>query len=281
MEIRKKAITFNTSPGNLIHLDLYGTDLPGDAPAIVYIHGFKGFKNWGFVPHLAETLVKNGFKVITFNFSHNGIGDDFLNFTELEKFKQNTFSLEVEEAREIIHAVRYGELEGLSGERRTGILGHSRGGGIALLAGSQNPDVSAICTWAAVATFERYSPEIIKLWREQGHIEVVNSRTGQVFHLGIGLLEDLEANKNGSLSIRKAVEANQTPMCIIHGQDDEAVSVKDARAIFDWADGAQVEMHIIPETGHTFDAKHPFEPEIENPKLAQALGHTVTFFGRM
>jgi len=39
----------------------------------VYVHGFKGFKDWGFVPYIGETFASKGFAFLTFNFSHNGI----------------------------------------------------------------------------------------------------------------------------------------------------------------------------------------------------------------
>jgi dienelactone hydrolase len=55
-------------------------------PAIIFLHGFKGFKNWGPFPFVCEQIASHGFISIAFNFSHNGIGEDFLNFTELDRF---------------------------------------------------------------------------------------------------------------------------------------------------------------------------------------------------
>ena len=51
--------------------------------AIVVCHGFKGFKDWGFFPYLADCLAAGtGAMVISFNFSGSGIGPDLESFTE-------------------------------------------------------------------------------------------------------------------------------------------------------------------------------------------------------
>jgi hypothetical protein len=55
---------------------------------IIFVHGFKGFKDWGFGPYLAKYLSTKGFFVITFNFSHNGVSIPMDEFTELDKFAQ-------------------------------------------------------------------------------------------------------------------------------------------------------------------------------------------------
>jgi ATP:cob(I)alamin adenosyltransferase len=66
-----------------------GVLLPEGPPpdtAVVLVHGFKGFKDWGFFPHTAEALAADGHAAISLNFSLNGIGDRPTEFTELEAF---------------------------------------------------------------------------------------------------------------------------------------------------------------------------------------------------
>lgn len=274
--MKKTAHAYTTSAGNTLHLDHYSPSHPSHK-AILYLHGFKGFKDWGFVPATGAYFAEAGFHFIAFNFSHNGIGDtDFQSFTEPARFKQNTFSLEVAEAQEMIQAILLGTIQGLEGIQSLGVIGHSRGGGIALLAAANHPDVQAVCTWAAVSTFNRYSPAIVRQWKEQGYMEVANARTGQVFQLGRNLLTDLEVNGATTLNIRQAVASCTKPLCILHGEADEAVSVEDARAIIEWADQAAVEMHILPDTGHTFGIVHPYAGS--TPAFDKALEHTAKFF---
>jgi uncharacterized protein len=270
-------LSYITAGGHPTGLSLYGTHLPADAPTVVYLHGFKGFKDWGFAPYVAGRFVECGMRFLAMNFSHNGIGDNPLEFTELEKFRDNTFSLELTEAEEIIGKYHAGALFGADAGSVMGLLGHSRGGGIALLA-SGHPAIQAVCTWASVATFARYPAHVIELWRQQGVLDVPNARTGQLMQLGFQIHEDLVAHMDGRLSITQAVNRLQKPLCIIHGDADEAVPAADARAIFEWADQAQVELHLIPEAGHTFGAKHPFEQA--HAHLEAALAHTMHFFTR-
>jgi alpha-beta hydrolase superfamily lysophospholipase len=274
--IMKTTHTHTTQAGNQIYLDHYAPDQPSHR-AILYVHGFKGFKDWGFVPAAGEFFSQQGYHFIAFNFSHNGIGaTQFEEFTQPTKFKLNTFSLEVAETQEMIEAITQGTIPGIAGITKLGIIGHSRGGGIALLAGSNHPQVNAICTWAAVSTFHRYSPAMIRLWKEQGYLEVANARTGQIFHLGRGLLTDLEVNGATALNIRKAVSECTQPLCILHGEADEAVPMEDARALCEWADQAAVEMHILPQAGHTFGIVHPYAGT--TPAFDKVLAHTSQFF---
>lgn len=94
----KKSFSFDLGKENRVirgDIRLPKPQLP--APVLFICHGFKGFKDWGFFPVLAEKLAEAGFVTVTFNFSMNGIGEDLENFTELEKFSLNTFSREQED----------------------------------------------------------------------------------------------------------------------------------------------------------------------------------------
>ena len=140
-------VRYTTRKGHIIRMTLYGAEAPfGQRPSILYCHGFKGFKDWGFVPAAGRHFAKAGFHFIAFNFSHNGLADDPEAFSAPEKFKANTHSLEVEECLELIHQICHTDLLGRPLDLPLGLLGHSRGGGVALLAGQQSQNVKAVCT---------------------------------------------------------------------------------------------------------------------------------------
>lgn len=268
--------SYTSANGHPMALSLYGGNLSPDAPCVLYLHGFKGFKDWGFAPYLGQRFAEAGIRMLAMNFSHNGIGQNPMEFTELEKFRDNTFSLEVDEAREVLEKYRQGRLFGAKPGARMGVLGHSRGGGVALVTFAAHPDVAAICTWASVSTFARYPKHVIDLWEQQGFLEVPNARTGQMMLLGWRIHTDLMAHIDGKLSISKAVGSMKKPLCIVHGDADEAVPDADARALFEWAEQTSAELHLIPGAGHTFGAKHPFEGT--HAHLEHALSHTLKFF---
>ena len=64
-----------TKKNEKIRFTVYGIENINNAPCLIFVHGFKGFKDWGFWPYIGNYFAKNRFFVITFNFSHNGIGE--------------------------------------------------------------------------------------------------------------------------------------------------------------------------------------------------------------
>lgn len=271
----KQDFIFTASDGEQLAVTAYGTHPPRSSRCIIYVHGFKGFKDWGFVPYLGTCLADRGLFVLTFNFSHNGIGADPLEFTELDKFARNTLSREVRELSEIIDAYRNGVF-GPVENPKVALLGHSRGGGIALLTAVRKPEIEAAVVWSSVASFDRYSDRAKREWRENGSIEVINQRTGQIMRLNLSLLEDLEKHADDLLNIEKAVRNLNRPLLVIHGEADESVPSDEAAQIHAWADPNRTRLVIVPGTGHTFDARHPFDRG--NEKLDLVLETTARFF---
>lgn len=261
-------------PGTVLRGDLRCPDGPRADSAIVVVHGFKGFKDWGFFPHACERLARDGHAVVSFNFSHNGIGDDPLEFTELEQFARNTLSRELDELLFVIDGVEAGELP-TGAPSRIGVLGHSRGGGQAILAASEHDGVDALVTWAAVADFDRWDDETKSEWRERGRITVANARTGQDMPLDVGLLEDFEENRE-RLDIGRAAEGVSASWLVVHGLGDSTVSPDDGHRLLGGASGAGG--LFVADAGHTFEARHPFQGA--PPQLQAALDATVGHFRR-
>ena len=270
-----KDFVFDTTQGNKLKVTVFGNENIKQSPCIILVHGFKGFKDWGFCPYIGRYFGDRDFFVITFNFSHNGIGSNLTEFTELDKFAENTFSLEISELSELIDAYT-DNFFGETNNKQIGLLGHSRGGGISILTAKQKNDINAVAVWASVSSFDRYSERQKEAWREKGVFEVLNTRTNQVMRLNVSLLSDLEKNKNGLLNIENAVENLNKPLFIAHGEQDLAVPIKEAETIYDWSNKEMTEFIRIPSTGHTFDAKHPFESS--NNKLDFLLNKTEKFF---
>ena len=272
-----KDFVFRTRNSDTLSITTYGIDNVGNVPCIFLVHGFKGFKDWGFGPFVGKYLSENGFFVCSFNFSHNGIGNNPTEFTELERFAENTFSLEISELTELIDAY----LEGFFGRisnSKIGLIGHSRGGGISLLTARQKNDVDAVAVWASVSDFNRYSERQKENWRKKGVFEVLNSRTKQVMRLNVSLLEDLEKNRDDLLNIGKSVSELNRPLLIVHGEQDVAVPVKEGEELYEMSNKDLTSFIKIPATGHTFDVVHPFKGS--NPKFEKVLNSTLEFFNR-
>jgi len=268
-----KNFNFNASDGENLKVTTYIEHACFSGNSIIFVHGFKGFKDWGFVPYVGEYFAKRGFFVLTFNFSHNGIGDNLTEFTELEKFAENSFSREIRELNEIINALKENSFEDkVSG--KIGIIGHSRGGAISLLSTVERKDVHAVALWASISKLDRYSKRQKEEWRKKGSFEVMNMRTKQIMRLNVSLLEDIE--KIGMDSIKNTVRNLDKPLLIAHGDQDLAVPIKEAEEIYSWSDKEKTEFYKIYSTGHTFDIVHPFAGTTD--KFEKLLDKTSNFF---
>lgn len=240
-------------PHGTIRGDVRIPDGPPPRTAVVVVHGFKGYKDWAFFPWVADRLAADGHAVVSFNMTGSGIGSDPHAFTELDAFAANTYSREVADLCEVVAAARNALLPRPPG--RLGILGHSRGGADAILHAADDPGVDALVTWSAVARLNRWTEETRREWREARRIYVLNSRTGQQMPLDVTLLEDLEV-RGEALSVERAAGRVEAPWLILHGSDDETVSVEEAMRLARARPGAR--LRLVEGAGHTFGAAHPF-----------------------
>jgi dienelactone hydrolase len=256
--------------------DVYLPENARGIPVVVACHGFKGFKDWGFWPEAGRRFCDAGLGFVVFNFSGSGIGEDPEQFTELDRFEANTIGRELEDLGRVLDAVTHRAIPvGGVDVRRLGLLGHSRGGGVVLIRTSRDPRVGATATWAAVASFLRVDEEARRRWREQGYTEVMNQRTGQVFRMSAAYLDDLETHAEAYDPLL-AVERLKVPILLVHGTQDEAVPVDDARLLARHAAPGTASLALIQGAGHTFGAVHPFAGS--TPALDQVLSRTTSFF---
>lgn len=269
-----KDFRLKTSQSNILNITSYGLENIANALCLIFVHGFKGFKDWGFFPFLGNYFSNNGFFVLTFNFSHNGVNSLSTEFSEVDKFAKNTISLEISELNDLISAYKQGFF-GYKKSNKVALIGHSRGGAVSLLSSLVNQVPVAYVVWSSVAKLDRYTDRQKIEWREKGFIEAFNSRTKQMMRINIDLLNDIEDNKNGLLNLEKAVKNLDKPLLIVHGEEDLTVPISEAEQIFNWSNQKITEMYTVPNTGHTFNIVHPFEGT--NKKFNNVLEKTNSF----
>jgi dienelactone hydrolase len=246
----------------------------GARPAVVICHGFKGFKDWGFFPATGDRLARAGFAAVSFNFSGAGVGDDGETFDEPERFGRNTHSIQSADLDVVLRALGSGVL----GFHPTavGLLGHSMGGGVAILRAARDQTIQALVTWAAVARYGRlWREDQISNWRRTGRLDVVNQRTGDVLPLYPDILDDLERNRE-ALDVLRAAGDVRVPWLVAHGGADETVPVTDAHELSCRAPGAA--RLILDHAGHTFGIRHPWSGSTED--FDRLLEATVDWFAR-
>jgi pimeloyl-ACP methyl ester carboxylesterase len=224
--------------------------------AVVIVHGFKGFRGWGAWPALARALALDGHATVTIDFSHNGV-DEAGEFSRLDLFRENTQTRELDELLSVVQALADGSLAGRR-IRRIGLLGHSRGGGDAVLAAAEDDRISALVTLSAIADIpSRWTADQLAAWRRGDDVLIENSRTRQMMPISPDYWVDVQANRD-RLDITASAGRVTVPWLIVHGDADETVNVADARRLFDAA-GDDAELMIVAGANHVFGVKHPYE----------------------
>lgn len=271
------SITKHVLPGALgeILVDVLTGDRSSPRPAVLVIHGFKGFKDWGMFPPLAGRLARAGFTAVSFNLSGSG-ADDAGEFSFLDRFAQATYRDDLEDIECMLRVIAEGGLE-FPAPTSVGVVGHSRGGGVAILR-AEEKGIDALVTWAAIGTIRRWSDEDMVQWKEDGVLPVLNARTGQVMPLHDDLRREIEAEADGALDIERAAGRVGAPWLIIHGDGDEAVPLAEARRLAAAGRSANAELVVLEGTGHTFGATHPFGGM--TPHLQEAMDQTIGWFSR-
>ena len=245
----------------------------GPLPSVVVVHGFKGFLRWGFFPELQDRLARAGFMSVALNLSGGGVGEDLENFTEDQAFFDSTPSRDVEDLQSVLEALQKSAIPGADLDQLA-VLGHSRGGGSALLHAERSAAYRAVVTWASVAHSNGFDQATLAGWRAAGVLEVRNARIGKLHRMGLSWLEDVEQNA-ADLDILAACSRSKTRTLLLHGDADMAVPASDMTAIQD-AFGPKIARSIsIPGAGHTFGAVHPWRGS--TPQLEQAFEVSLSF----
>ena len=247
-------------------------------PCIVFAHGFKGFKDWGHWHKIAVAFAKEGFAFLKFNFSHNGVSvSNPLDFVDLEAFGNNNFSTELEDAATVMDWLLENTNEYQLDKTKISIVGHSRGGPIAILTALKESRIASVMTWAAVHELDYawQDEEKLKEWKDKGVIYSNNARTGQEMPLYYQIYEDFIKHQE-EFSIRSSLSKLTQALLIIHGTNDPAVSVESAHYLKKYSQ--QSELKIIEGADHVFSGKHPFSEGEDLPKHSQELvSLTVNF----
>lgn len=216
---------------------------------VVVVHGFKGFKDWGFFPWLAERLSGHRLAVCRFNMSRCGIGENPDTFERLDLFADDTYSTQLADLRSV---VAYAQQQ--IPDVPTFLVGHSRGGGVALLGAADVPNLAGVVTWSAIARVDRWDDVTIRAWRAAGHLDVENARTKQIMRMSPRILDDYEANRD-RLDVLAAASRLAAPLLVVHGEKDESVPVAEGREIAARAqDGSLL---VVKNASHTYNAIHP------------------------
>ena len=277
MEIKKNIILERTDKKTIL-IDTFYSKGKTSQPMVIFCHGYKGFKDWGAWNMMSEQIAKTGYCFIKFNFSHNGgTVENPIDFPDLEAFGQNNYTKELDDLNAVIDWAKnhFRNNEHIN-TNEICLIGHSRGGGIAVLKASEDNRITKLITLASVSNFgSRFgSDNEIKEWKEKGVKYVLNGRTKQHMPHYYQFYEDFKANEQW-LSIESAAKQLEVPMLIIHGDNDTSVSINEAKALHQW--NTESQLQIAKGADHVFNTRHPWDKETLSLELESIVTCITNF----
>lgn len=265
------------SENRLMLVDLRIEEQNSNQPIVVFVHGFKGFKDWGHFPMVGDVFARSGFAFVSFNFTHDGTTIDRpTDFADLEAFGQNNYHKELFDTEVVVNAIADGSLFADQQMDRSKIflLGHSRGGGITVVKASENEKVKGIATWNSIGDMKRTNADINE-WKRKGVVLVPNARTNQQMPLYYQFVEDFFAQAD-RYDLQKACSKLSVSALYVHGTNDQTVPFEYAEKLHGWTENS--ELLAIENGNHTFGGKHPYEGEQLPEDTVQALKATIEHF---
>lgn len=252
-EIRNRVLGHTNSRPILADLLLQSTS----SPTLIFVHGFKGFKDWGAWNTMAQFFSTRGYNFIKINLSHNGgTVDQVEDFPDLEAFGRNTFSFELDDIKTVLDRITIESEEFKSVDPlKIALIGHSRGGAMSIIHALEDKRIGALITLNAVTNIIDWMRQFDEdKWRADGVLWAYNSRTEQNMPLYIDLLDDFQQNIH-RFDVLNRIDSIGIPVLNIHCKDDKVVSYLQAKDMSEACNTAQ--LYLIEEGGHTLGARHP------------------------
>lgn len=258
-------------------LELLGdTHTPSETPraCVILLHGFKGYKDYGFIPVLAHDLCEEGMIVHRFNSSTSGMTNEIDTFARTDLFALDTWTRQVDDVVRMVNAVRDGELAG--SDLPIYLIGHSRGGAAVLLAGGRHGDeldLAGVITINAIDQCSRISTMTHSEMLEQGYIISTSARTKQDLKINSTWLSEQLEDPDAHDVLLQASRL-RCPACVIHGDSDQAVDPSAGIAI---ANACSTQVHTLIEGNHVLNMPNPSDG---NTAKSQQLLETTSIITR-
>lgn len=250
---------------------------PTDEPrAVLLCHGFRGYKDWGFIPLLASTIAAQGTTTVAFNMSGSGVASADGAFTERERFRKNTYRAELDDIDRVARwlSARLG-----AGENGAslGLIGHSRGGAMALLHAASHPEVRGVVTLAAPSRIGVWPDAAFEAWRDRKPHIVRDFRTRAELPLGPEIYDDIVRN-GAAYDLRRAAGSLTIPYLVVQGDRDRSVPLEEGQTLASWGPQETTELVVIENAGHSFQAGDKIRRT--PPQLLEMIEHVTAWMRR-
>lgn len=259
-DLTKKELILNSYADRPFLVDFNFKETRQKKPVILFVHGFKGFKDWGFFNLMSDWFAENSFFFIKLNFSHNGTTINHpTDFDDLEAFGNNNFSKELLDLETLLDHLFSKENEAFYQEADTNnmtLLGHSKGGATAIIKAYEDLRIRRVATLASVLDIKtRYAEKELTSWKSNGVIYIPNSRTNQEMPVYYQLAEDVLVNEQ-RFDISSILKKIDKKTLLIHPKQDETVPLEEL-TIAKNINNNTLDIKEI-NGNHTFDGAHPY-----------------------
>ncbi|MEO0474436.1 MAG: alpha/beta fold hydrolase [Planctomycetota bacterium] len=257
---------------------IYGnTHQPNQTPIGILIccHGFKGYKDYGFLPLICHQAAKQGLVSLRLNFSHSGMTNRIETFERPDLFEQDRWGRQIEDLQAV-----YTQSD-LPPDLPRAVFGHSRGGVTStLFARHQSPNPMACLITAAAPDYACKLDDLVKdQLRAEGRLLSPSGRTGQDLYVGLDWLEEVERDPALYDPVLAAAQI-KCPMLILHGDQDETVPLDCAHNLHKAAT-PNSELFVIPGANHVFNCPNPLDAQTPveelTPQTRELIQRSVDF----
>ncbi len=255
------------------------TDSPGSGArcAVLLVHGFKGYKDYGMFPVIGRALADAGIICHRFNLAHSGMTDRVETFERPDLFERDTWAFQVEDVAAVAGAVREGKIAGRG--LPLVLVGHSRGGVTALLAAAWRADeidnLAGVVTINAPGTCCSLSQDQKQELLRAGTLDSPSGRTGQTLRVGRAWLQD-QLDEPARHDVPAAAARVPAPLLVMHGDADTTVDPGASATIVGAARSAR---RVLIEGGdHVLNTPNPARPGGDrSPQLDRTIGEIAAF----
>ena len=256
------------------------------AGVLICSHGFKGYKDYGFLPALCHEAAQQGMIAHRFNFSHSGMTPDYGQFEQPLLFEKDTWGRQVYDLIQVnMHkdfVWRFPDESSWDiGSEPIVYFGHSRGGVTCTLAASRFhasdyykrywPDTLSGygCDGLITAAAPDYACNLDDLakaqLRAEGRLFSPSGRTGQDLYVGLDWLEEIERDPELYDPVLAAAHV-KCPMLMLHGDEDETVPLECADSLHHAAT-PNSELAVIKGADHVFNCPNPLPADTPAEQL--------------
>ena len=256
------------------------------SPFVLFLHGFRAFKEWGFFPYFAERLAEVNFITGCLGFSLNTITNKNTQWFDMDRFRRNTVTQMITEVELFINQLNENFLFDSQIEtfwnNEIYIIGHSLGGALAIVLTSKlnnansNKIIKKLVSICSIYDFDVYTEKQKQHWFKTKTKEFIDKTTGQNIILNLEFLTD-RLTYTDKKSVLSMVSRLTIPYYILHTAADATVSPKAANILASAVSSPTLFIkEIIPKGNHLLNSTHPFENS--NPVLECVIRKVINFF---